>query len=82
MRMYRHFVLHEIGPALSGAFKGERLSVPTRWIIGTEDPVSGKADDAWRDYADDMTFERVPGVGHFLPEEAPELVRERVLDFL
>jgi pimeloyl-ACP methyl ester carboxylesterase len=29
-----------------------------------------------------MTLERVPGVGHFLPEEAPELVRERVLEFL
>ena len=82
MRLYRQFLLHELGPALSGAFKDERLSVPTRWIVGTEDRVSGSADGGYRDHADDMTLEHVPGVGHFLPEETPELVRERVLDFL
>jgi pimeloyl-ACP methyl ester carboxylesterase len=82
MRLYRQFLLHEIGPALSGAFKEERLSVPTRWIVGTEDRVSASADDGYRDHADDMTLEHVPGVGHFLPEEAPDLVRERVLEFL
>ena len=82
MRMYRHFLLHELGPALSGAFKEERLAVPTRWIVGELDRVSGKADDGYRDHSDDMTLERVQGVGHFLPEEAPDLVRERVLEFL
>jgi pimeloyl-ACP methyl ester carboxylesterase len=34
------------------------------------------------EHADDMTLEKVQGAGHFLPEEVPELVRERVLDFL
>ena len=82
MRMYRHFLRHEVWPALSGAFKAERLSVPTLWIVGSEDPVAGGADDAWREHADDMTLERLPGVGHFLPEEAPELLRERLLRFL
>jgi pimeloyl-ACP methyl ester carboxylesterase len=82
MRLYRQFLLHEIGPALSGAFKEERLSVPTRWIVGTEDRVSGSADDGYRDHADDMTLEHVQGAGHFLPEEEPELIRERVLEFV
>ena len=82
MRMYRHFLLHELMPAVSGGFKEERLSVPTRWIVGDKDPVAGKADDGYRDHADDMTLEKVAGVGHFMPEEAPELVRERVLDFV
>jgi pimeloyl-ACP methyl ester carboxylesterase len=82
MRMYRHFLLHELLPALGGAFKEERLTVPTRWIVGDRDPVAGKADDAYRDHADDMTLEKVQGVGHFLPEEAPDLVRERTLEFL
>jgi pimeloyl-ACP methyl ester carboxylesterase len=82
MRMYRHFLQHEVAPVLSGAFKEERLSVPTRWIVGEEDPVSGIADDAYRDHADDMTLEKLPGVGHFLPEEVPDLLRERVLEFI
>jgi pimeloyl-ACP methyl ester carboxylesterase len=82
MRMYRHFLLHELVPAVSGGFKEERLAVPTRWIVGAEDRVSGNADDGYRDHADDMTLEKVPGAGHFLPEEEPQLVRERVLEFL
>jgi pimeloyl-ACP methyl ester carboxylesterase len=82
MRMYRHFLTREIGPILSGAFEEERLSVPTRWIVGAEDPVAGNADEGYREHADDMTLERLPGLGHFLPEEAPDLMLERVLDFL
>ncbi|HEY0633691.1 MAG TPA: alpha/beta hydrolase [Thermoleophilaceae bacterium] len=82
MRMYRHFLLHELIPAATGGFKEERLTVPTRWIVGEKDRVSGNADDGYRDHADDMTLEQVQGVGHFLPEEVPDLVRERVLEFL
>jgi pimeloyl-ACP methyl ester carboxylesterase len=82
MRMYRHFLLKELMPGLTGAFKDERLAVPTRWIVGEKDPVAGSADDGYRDHADDTTLEHVPGVGHFLPEEVPEVLRERVLEFL
>jgi pimeloyl-ACP methyl ester carboxylesterase len=82
MRMYRHFLLHELAPTLSGAFHDEHLTVPTRWIVGSEDRVSGMADDGYRNFADDMTLEHRPGIGHFLPEEEPEVARERVLGFL
>jgi pimeloyl-ACP methyl ester carboxylesterase len=82
MRMYRHFLRYELAPTLSGAFNDERLTVPTRWIVGDKDPVAGTADDGYREHADAMTLEHVPNIGHFLPEEAPDLVRERVLEFL
>jgi pimeloyl-ACP methyl ester carboxylesterase len=82
MRMYRHFLRYELAPTLSGAFKDERLTVPTRWIVGDKDPVAGNADDGYREHADDMSLEHVPNAGHFLPEEMPDLVRERVLEFL
>jgi pimeloyl-ACP methyl ester carboxylesterase len=82
MRMYRHFLLHEMLPSATGAFKEERLAVPTRWIVGEKDPVAGAADEGYRDHADDMTLEKLQGVGHFLPEEVPDLVRDRVVEFL
>jgi pimeloyl-ACP methyl ester carboxylesterase len=82
MRMYRHFLLHELVPMATSGFKEERLSVPTRWIVGELDPVAGAADEGYREHADDMVLWKVPGIGHFLPEEAPDLLRERVLEFL
>jgi pimeloyl-ACP methyl ester carboxylesterase len=81
MRMYRHFLLREAVPLAKGSLDDARLTVPTRWIVGEHDPVAGHMDDGWREHADDMTVEKVPGVGHFLPEEVPDLLRERVLDF-
>ena len=47
MRMYRDFLLHELVPAATGGYKEEQLTVPTRWIVGEEDQVSGKADDGY-----------------------------------
>jgi pimeloyl-ACP methyl ester carboxylesterase len=82
MRMYRHFLLHELRPSIAGSFKEERLTVPTRWIVGDSDAVAAAADEGYRDHADDMTLEHVPGVGHFLPEEVPDLLCERLLEFL
>jgi pimeloyl-ACP methyl ester carboxylesterase len=82
MRMYRHFLLREMVPAARGGIGRDRLTVPTRWIVGELDPVSGAADDGYVGNADDMTLEKLPGVSHFLPEEVPDLLRERVLGFL
>jgi pimeloyl-ACP methyl ester carboxylesterase len=79
--MYRHFLQHELVPAATGGFHDERLTVPTRWIVGERDAVSSGNDDSYKKHADDMTLEELPGVGHFLPEEVPDLLRERVLDF-
>ena len=51
-------------------------------LFRSKDRVSGNADDGYVEHADDMTLVKVPSVGHFLPEEVPDLVRERVLEFL
>ena len=82
VRMYRDFLLHDLARFLGGELHQARLSVPTLWLIGEKDPVAGGADDGYRDFADRITFERVPGAGHFLPEQRPELVTERLLEFL
>jgi pimeloyl-ACP methyl ester carboxylesterase len=81
-RVYRTFLRHELLPWGNGGFKGERLTVPTLWIVGDRDRLSRLSDDGYRDHADDMRLEFVPGANHFLPEEMPQLVTDRLLGFL
>ena len=82
VRLYRSFLLHEFGPWANGDFKEMRLTVPTLWLVGDKDPLAKTADGGYRDHSDDMTLECIAGASHFLPEELPQTVRERVLAFL
>ena len=73
-RVYRTFITRE-------AFAEdpqERLTVPTRLVVGRSDPVlhEGRLQGS-EEHADDMTVEMVDGT-HWLPEERPELVAERI----
>jgi len=80
--LYRTFLLHEAGPLIRGAYRDRRLAVPTRLIVGDRDPVSSpEVETGFEDNADDMTVETIAGAGHFLPEEAPDLISRRVLEF-
>ena len=80
VQLYRTFLLRE-APTLH-RYLDQRLVVPTRLLIGDRDPIGGPALlDGWQDHADDMTIDRVPGAGHFLPEETP-IVLVAALDTL
>jgi pimeloyl-ACP methyl ester carboxylesterase len=82
VQLYRSFLLHELRP-FAGGLSGARLRVPTLWLVGGEDPLARDAESgSWREHADDMTVECIPGAGHFLPEELPETVLKRILAFL
>ncbi len=37
--------------------------------------------EGYEDHAEDMRVELVPGCGHFIADEMPELVAERARDF-
>ncbi len=77
--LYRQFLTKELKPLTAGRYASQRLSVPTRLLIGDRDPVitpDGVA--GFEDHTDAMTLEWVPGAGHWLPEEHPELVIERI----
>ena len=77
-RLYREVVLREGLPIALGRYRGTRLTVPTRLVVGDGDPVASPAVlEGWEDCADDMTVEVLPGVGHFVPEEAPQEVATR-----
>ena len=79
VRLYREFLLREGVPVGLGRYRRTRLTVPTRLVVGDGDPVVTPAVlEGWQGCADDMAVEVLPGVGHFVPEEAPEQVAARV----
>jgi pimeloyl-ACP methyl ester carboxylesterase len=73
--LYRTFLVHE-----AGRMRGGRLRVPTLLMTGAQDPAVPPVlvEGAERD-ADDLAVEIVPGCGHFLPEEAPQVVADQAL---
>jgi pimeloyl-ACP methyl ester carboxylesterase len=57
--------------------------VPTRILFGTDDlALSPSLLRGYEPYADDLQVETVPGCGHFIADERPELVAERAREFL
>jgi pimeloyl-ACP methyl ester carboxylesterase len=82
--LYRQFLTRELGPLIAGRYGGQRLTVPVRYLVGDQDLLffEGLVDEPVS-YADaDFRGEVLRGVGHFIPDEAPDLLRERVLGFL
>ena len=79
VQLYRTFLLRESPQVAAGRYRGARLVVPTRMVNGAGDLVASPALlSGWEDCADDMQSEVVPGCGHFVPEEVPDLVAQRV----
>lgn len=82
-RWYRSFQTAEALRWLRGEYAGHRVTVPVRWVTGLDDPVI--TPNLHRHYArrcDDVAFETVPGVGHWIVEQAPDLVLDRIRTFL
>jgi len=79
-RLYRHALLG-IPRRLAG-YRRLLLPAPTLLVFGTDDAVQKRIPlDGYERNAPRMTVEQVDGVGHFIVDEAPELVLERALRF-
>ena len=80
---YRTFLTSEILPSLQGRYRGQHLQPPLLVLHGVEDPVIRPSMvEGFRALARDSTIHYVEGSGHFLADERPELVTERLLGFL
>jgi pimeloyl-ACP methyl ester carboxylesterase len=81
--LYRQFLMREVGPLLAGRYRGQRVTVPVLFLVGDRDLLFyEEMVDEHLTHVDDYRGEVLRGVGHFIPEEAPEALRERVLAFL
>jgi pimeloyl-ACP methyl ester carboxylesterase len=80
--MYRTFVTSEISAPLTGVFENRRLELPARLLIGERDPLGAALAAGFERHGTDAAHEVVPGVGHFLPEERPEIVVARARELL
>jgi pimeloyl-ACP methyl ester carboxylesterase len=67
----------------ASAAAGDRLTMPLLALWGATG-LTGRLPvlDIWREYATDVQGEAIPACGHFLPEEQPELVADRLQRFL
>ncbi|MFA9273220.1 MAG: alpha/beta fold hydrolase, partial [Baekduiaceae bacterium] len=75
---YRTFLLHEL-PALGRTPESRRSTVRTVALFGDQDTaISEKLAAEETANADDYTLKLVPGAGHFIADERPELVRAEV----
>ncbi|MCW2607485.1 MAG: hydrolase [Frankiales bacterium] len=72
--LYRTFVLREAGPVLAGRYRVQDLTVPTLLMAGEDDLVVSP--DLLRGWPHDLDL--LTGVGHFVPEEAPQAVADAV----
>jgi pimeloyl-ACP methyl ester carboxylesterase len=79
---YRTFQGREVVRWLRGEYASARIEVPLRWITGLEDPViTPTLHRGYEMFGDDVTFEEVPAVGHWIVEQAHELVLDRLRAF-
>jgi pimeloyl-ACP methyl ester carboxylesterase len=82
VQYYRRFVLGELPSMLAGRYRRSRLRTPTLLLFGAEDGVIRPYQlRGYERHADRMELELVPGAGHFIAEEAPDLVASRALEF-
>lgn len=82
VQIYRSFLVHDLPAAVAGRYR-RRIETPILWLHGARDPaLPPSMIGGYEPYAPNLELEIVPGAGHFIAEEAPDLVRERALAFL
>jgi pimeloyl-ACP methyl ester carboxylesterase len=81
-QLYRTFLTREALPVALGRYAGHALEVPTLLVAGERDlAVPSRAARRHAAGTRALTLESVAGAGHFVVDERPELVADRILRF-
>jgi len=82
-RLYRTFFLQELPQLLRGRHSAADLRVPTRLVFGQRDIViTTRAVEDAASQSDQIELELVADATHFVVDEKPELVADRLLGLL
>jgi pimeloyl-ACP methyl ester carboxylesterase len=73
IRLYRQFLTRELPAAAAGSFAKRGFAIPARLLFGRRDPLGRALTEGFRG-----EVEIVDGAGHFLLEELPAVVAERI----
>ncbi len=80
--LYRGFIMPEARRIVAGAYRGTRLTTPTRVLYGADDPIIiPELLGGYEGYSDDLAQEVVDGAGHFIADQRPDVVVDRALGF-
>ena len=81
-RLYGSF-LRELPALFRGRYSAADLRVPSKLVFGVRDPVlTTRAAKAAAAQSDSLDLELVPDAGHFVVDQRPELVADRLLGLL
>jgi pimeloyl-ACP methyl ester carboxylesterase len=81
-RVYGNF-LRGLPALFRGRYRAADLRVPSRLVFGVRDPVlTTRAARAAATQSDSLDLELVPDAGHFVVDQRPELVADRLLGLL
>ena len=78
---YRSFLLRD-SVELGRAVAGRRLTLPTRLLYGTREPLGVPLARGIERHGEDAALELIPGAGHWLAEERPDAVIDAIRGLL
>jgi pimeloyl-ACP methyl ester carboxylesterase len=80
--LYRDFIVPLFPRVIAGRYRSRRLRTPTLILYGSEDPnMRPEILGGYEDLADDLVLECVDGASHFIADEKPDVVIDRVTQF-
>jgi Predicted hydrolases or acyltransferases (alpha/beta hydrolase superfamily) len=80
--LYRSYLRAANDIFLRRRYDNDHLTVPTRLVFGDDFYLPRSYITGFEQHAPALDVEFVPGCGHFLPEERPDLATARLRDFL
>ncbi|MCR8670291.1 alpha/beta fold hydrolase [Agrococcus sp. HG114] len=81
--LYRQLILPGMAALPTGPYDGRHLSVPTRILIGADDPVlRADAMGPWRGSADDLRVIPIERAAHYVALERPDAVAAAVRELV